>query len=145
MSSLIRTSAAFTAVCASPRLFAAYHVLLRLPVPRHPPYALCHLTFEYPPLAYGGIFSSLLLIYSREFSLVSRFLGNCSYYPSRPPFRGRPFPFITFLNFVVFSRVSLLFSFQGARISKESTSRSLVENKGFEPLTPCVQGRCSPS
>ena len=21
----------------------------------------------------------------------------------------------------------------------------LVENKGFEPLTPCVQGRCSPS
>ena len=20
---------------------------------------------------------------------------------------------------------------------------SLVENKGFEPLTPCVQGRCS--
>ena len=22
---------------------------------------------------------------------------------------------------------------------------ALVENKGFEPLTPCVQGRCSPS
>ena len=21
----------------------------------------------------------------------------------------------------------------------------LVENKGLEPLTPCVQGRCSPS
>ena len=24
-------------------------------------------------------------------------------------------------------------------------SRLVVENKGFEPLTPCVQGRCSPS
>ena len=27
-------------ICTSPRLFAAYHVLLRLLVPRHPPYAL---------------------------------------------------------------------------------------------------------
>ena len=29
-----------TAICASPRLFAAYHVLLRLMEPRHPPCAL---------------------------------------------------------------------------------------------------------
>ena len=27
-------------ICSSPKLFAAYHVFLRLPVPRHPPYAL---------------------------------------------------------------------------------------------------------
>ena len=33
------------AICASPRLFAAYHVLLRLLVPRHPPYALLRLIF----------------------------------------------------------------------------------------------------
>ena len=32
-------------ICSSPQLIAACHVLLRLPVPRHPPYALCHLTF----------------------------------------------------------------------------------------------------
>ncbi len=31
-------------VCLSPRLFAAYHVLLRLRVPRHPPRALSNLT-----------------------------------------------------------------------------------------------------
>ena len=31
--------------CGSPRLFAAYHVLLRLLVPRHPPYALIRLTY----------------------------------------------------------------------------------------------------
>lgn len=30
--------------CGSPRLFAAYHVLLRLLVPRHPPFALNSLT-----------------------------------------------------------------------------------------------------
>ena len=29
-----------TAICASPRLFAACHALLRLREPRHPPYAL---------------------------------------------------------------------------------------------------------
>ena len=33
-------------ICTSPRLFAAYHVLLRLLVPRHPPYALSCLIFE---------------------------------------------------------------------------------------------------
>ena len=31
-------------ICSSPRLFAAYHVLLRLSVPRHSPYALGRLT-----------------------------------------------------------------------------------------------------
>ena len=33
-----------TDICSSPQLFAACHVLLRLPVPRHPPYALLYLT-----------------------------------------------------------------------------------------------------
>ena len=32
-----------TPVCGSPRLIAAYHVLHRLPSPRHPPYALSSL------------------------------------------------------------------------------------------------------
>ena len=36
-------------VCKSPRLFAAYHVLLRLQEPRHPPYALAYFLFaSYP-------------------------------------------------------------------------------------------------
>ena len=33
-------------ICSSPWLFAAYHVLLRLSVPRHPPYALYSLTIS---------------------------------------------------------------------------------------------------
>ena len=32
-------------ICSSPQLIAACHVLLRLPVPRHSPYALSCLTF----------------------------------------------------------------------------------------------------
>ena len=35
-----------TDICSSPQLFAAYHVLLRLLVPRYPPYALCSLTLN---------------------------------------------------------------------------------------------------
>ena len=35
-----------TLACSSPMLFAAYHVLRRLLVPRHPPYALSSLTFH---------------------------------------------------------------------------------------------------
>lgn len=35
------------AICASPQLFAAYRVLLRLLVPRHSPYALISLTYDY--------------------------------------------------------------------------------------------------
>ena len=34
-----------TDICSSPQLFAAYHVLHRLLVPRHPPCALISLTF----------------------------------------------------------------------------------------------------
>ena len=33
------------AICAYPKLFAAYRVLLRLPMPRHSPYALYILTY----------------------------------------------------------------------------------------------------
>jgi hypothetical protein len=47
-------------VCGSPRLFAAYHVLRRLPAPRHPPYALCSLTnCLYFPLRASSIFSQV--------------------------------------------------------------------------------------
>ena len=34
-------------ICSSPQLFAAYHVLHRLLVPRHPPCALLRLTFTH--------------------------------------------------------------------------------------------------
>ena len=38
-------------ICSSPQLFAAYHVFLRLLVPRHPPCALSCLTFLTVPIA----------------------------------------------------------------------------------------------
>ena len=44
LSSLIRISVNIMDICSSSQLFAAYHVLLRLLVPRHSPYALSSLT-----------------------------------------------------------------------------------------------------
>src|SRR6266487_2435964 len=65
----IRRSAGQRLFSASPRLIAAVHVLLRLLVPRHPPYALSLLTVsttcartrgwrEYPYLAFVQFSSS---------------------------------------------------------------------------------------
>ena len=45
-------------ICSSPQLFAAYHVLRRLQVPRHPPYALISLIFEVVFHLSCGIFRS---------------------------------------------------------------------------------------
>ena len=67
-------------MCSSPQLFAACHVLLRLPVPRHPPYALSNLTNQDLPVASGRIFSFTIvnlvkcLVFSVEivvFTLIS--------------------------------------------------------------------------
>ena len=41
----IRKSADITLICSSPQLIAACHVLLRLLMPRHSPYALIRLNF----------------------------------------------------------------------------------------------------
>ena len=49
-------------ICSSPQLIAACHVLHRLPVPRHPPYALSNLTKLRLPVASGRSFLSLLLL-----------------------------------------------------------------------------------
>ena len=54
------------AICASPRLFAAYHVFLRLLVPRHSPCALPCLTFSrnfvasFSSMALSHVFSTLI-------------------------------------------------------------------------------------
>ena len=42
-------------ICSSPQLFAAYHVFLRLSVPRHPPCALCSLTLSVHPFGFPTI------------------------------------------------------------------------------------------
>ena len=64
-------------ICSSPRLFAAYHVFLRLSVPRHPPCALLCLTF---PTSFVGL-SSLRRIAFRLLFLLS-FGQPCASFPA---------------------------------------------------------------
>ena len=123
-------------ICSSPQLFAACHVLLRLPVPRHPPCALCCLTnFTYVRVQHR--ISSIVFTLSENLLV---FLFN-----NRLSKLLLPFPVSEKLILSIslsLSSFDTLFSFQGAFWW---TLRFMVENKGFEPLTPCVQGRCSPS
>ena len=62
-------------VCPSPQLFAAYHVFLRLLVPRHPPCALFCLTSFLP---YGRPLHSVAALSS--FLFLDVFLTNVSHF-----------------------------------------------------------------
>ena len=51
----IRKSPGLSLFSGSPKLIAAYHVLHRLPLPRHPPYALSSLTIKNSKSIYPNI------------------------------------------------------------------------------------------
>src|SRR5438874_10492580 len=59
-----------TPVCGSPKLFAAYHVLHRLPSPRHPPYALSSLIITFLPLALALRFVE----FAHQYSIVNELI-----------------------------------------------------------------------
>ena len=58
-------------ICSSPQLFAAYHVLHRLLVPRHPPCALSCLTF--PVLIAFKTGGSLAVSFHRVYNVMSSY------------------------------------------------------------------------
>ena len=110
-------------ICSSPRLIAAYHVLHRLPVPRHSPCALLSLTMRY--ITYPS--SELVM---RESLLLHS--TNIVVYPNILLFMGLHY-FISFAVFVVqFSRCVL----NGCLLCY----RRLVGTSGFEPPTSRLSG-----
>ena len=60
-------------ICSSPRLIAAYHVFLRLPVPRHSPCALLRLTVLNP---------LILHLPTKKFSVFEIAVSNYIYFLS---------------------------------------------------------------
>ena len=48
-------------ICPSPKLFAAYHVLHRLLVPRHPPYALISITKRFRSMEWIFLYTCIAL------------------------------------------------------------------------------------
>ncbi len=115
----IRIPGDIALVCSSPRLFAAYHVLHRLLLPRHPPSALYYLNRVIRPcsnaLAFVRTASPLAIR-----ALLSLFLFFCQRSPAIP------------------LRLS-------GGTSASCLSGGVVEMSGLEPPTSCVQGRRSPS
>ena len=72
-------------ICDSPLLFAAYHVLHRLLVPRHPPDALSNLTFvsvflKTVFLSGKNVFSLLSLLNNLKISFLLLKIGVCSFH-----------------------------------------------------------------
>ena len=162
-------------ICCSPKLIAAYRVLHRLSVPRHSPCALVRLNFLFlvpyvssqielfslhcsrfslritlPVLLFERLYSFCLFAF-----VVSRFV-----YFSLFSFQGTFFLCASLLQVALvgssgFEPPTLRLS--GARSNHLSYEPlfswslvpfqgvHLVEMRGFEPLTPCLQGRCSPS
>ena len=74
MCSHIRKSADITLICSSPQLIAACHVLLRLLMPRHSPYALFRLNFLDLSILLGSRLSELLE-FLQIFGIIFRVKG----------------------------------------------------------------------
>ena len=77
-------------ICISPQLFAAYHVFLRLLVPRHPPCALSCLT------SYLAVFHSVEIQGLAFLKRFGKFLYRFCYW----------FANFRFVNYVCYSRMS---------------------------------------
>ena len=127
-------------MCSSPQLIAAYHVLRRLPVPRHPPDALLYLTSSSAALAdYSLLFS--LSVNSGFLNKLLLEIVTLLDPLSQIRLISIRCQFVFLFLLVCYSIFKVLHVLCG----QAPDSSGMVENKGLEPLTPCVQGRCSPS
>ena len=129
-------------ICSSPQLFAAYHVFLRLLVPRHPPCALISLTItllhSVATVGRSELFSVCNLRYLclllNDFSFLLRIFRCASDVLKLA---------CSFLYKHLFLDISVC-SFQ-CTIFYYEVFRLRLETERFELLTPCLQGRCSPN
>ena len=113
-------------ICSLPWLFAAYHVLLRLLVPRYPPYALCSLTVN--------VF--LRLCFSDSFGLIVRTIFNRCLSSSvfRLPLSDFRFSTLVYLSSIY------LYIFQCAFTDIRFLISVLVGSNGIEPSTSRLSG-----
>jgi hypothetical protein len=113
-------------VCGSLRLIAAYCVLLRLPSPRHPPCALSSLTIKFTPPEIPE-----RIPMKPTYGLLDSFC-----YPSLPDCQRSKRPGLM---------PEIKSSCHPSALDFQHSPRILVEVSGIEPLTPCLQSRCSSS
>ena len=110
-------------ICSSPQLFAAYHVLHRLLVPRHSPYALSSLTFD---LFLNHCYSFLVQLFSSIF-LAFAFLNTLVYLISSIYF--------SMCLFIVFKiRIESLVGSNGIEPSTSRLSGVRSNHLSYEPI-----------
>ena len=148
--------------CHSPRLFAAYRVLRRLLMPRHSPYALISLhtnsqnyvLFSKISLNLGEVWNCIY-----PFSLKFYFTKNLDILISSLLFRysifnelSAPSKHLKLFGLIWWAKLDSNqwpLGYQPSALTSWAISPIsiifLVEIKGIEPLTPCLQSRCSPS
>ena len=137
----------------SPRLFAACHVLHRLLAPRHPPNALISLHIHTTARAQGQITphtKSLLTDSSASHhisaqtntpTLVMRHNTPIHlHHEKEQHLKPAPQPHIR-------ATAQGKIGFSGSRESSSPANHNHppMETVGFEPTTPCLQSRCSPT
>ena len=115
-------------ICSSPQLIAACHVLLRLLMPRHSPCALVRLTSQ-------ALLNDLSFI---AFSWIMWVSFRLCYFQL-------PFVYLLYTR-VLSEKTCFSYSPLYSILKHQYTVYTvLVEIRRIELLTPCLQGRCSPS
>ena len=121
-------------VCTYPKLIAAYHVLLRLLEPRHPPFALAFFFYSLTLSPKIKTFGGPVLPERRNmwncnamFIVLHCELNFCS---------------LIFCFYIQYVKDQFHVRFTNVRCTIYFSTQT-VENNGFEPLTPCLQSRCS--
>ena len=113
-------------VCSSPKLIAAYHVLHRLSDPRHPPYALiCFKKFK--------LYSIDCILYMCNLLVITTFYSQyVKELKSKYSYRIIEIDDDKIMNLQTLSQHH-----------NKYKNHFNVEDIGVEPMTLCVQGRCS--
>ena len=130
-------------ICSSPRLFAACHVLRRLLMPRHSPYALFSLNFLFSSLAWV---SQIISLQWKSFFALSFFALtlsesrlNCSFLPR---FLERPFLFTLFLKSQNYLFVFFFIQFPMTFLSCHVSWHSAQPNGNLPPVGSSRSSRC---
>ena len=123
-------------MCQSPQLIAAYHVLHRLCEPRHPPYALSYFLLIKDKARIHKATCKLLFI------LIASPFEAHTFSCQVKSYLAIWFLRLNLVYFTVFACVNMSKIVWTIKRS-EPFHVTCVENNGFEPLTPCLQSRCS--
>ena len=119
-------------ICSSPKLFAAYHVFHRLPVPRHSPCALVRLTIQ-------TILSREWLVFPLHSFLPTKIIVTLPF--EIVIFLKRTYYNLCFAVIIQFSRYVFEFPFQGPQnrtISTPLVSVTCSRKKPSSMLSFCL-------